>query len=48
MITIAAYLVGTVLGFYFGKFHERAVWDRDMETLIQWAESKVENLKDGE
>jgi hypothetical protein len=33
MITILAYLTGTVLGYYFGKFHERAVWNDAVSEL---------------
>tara|TARA_R110002012_G_scaffold226350_1_gene398466 strand:+ start:74 stop:220 length:147 start_codon:yes stop_codon:yes gene_type:complete len=48
MITLVAYLIGALLGFFFGKFHERAIWIDERATLIEWAESKIEEHKNGE
>jgi len=46
MWTATAYLVGITLGYIAGKLIERKKWLTELESLINWAEEKIEEHKD--
>jgi len=45
MLTASAYLVGLGLGYIAGRLVERKFWLTEIESLVDWAESKIEGGK---